>query len=114
MRMLEKMKIYREDVSGMFRNVSKELKRKIFKGIDKLDISMEEKMLHVYVILLYAEGLSYREISRELIKPVLVVNRALREVKFALDIDSLQEVEELHENNLGKRLEIEVSENECE
>lgn len=98
----------------MFRNVSKELKRKIFKGIDKLDISMEEKMLHVYVILLYAEGLSYREISRELIKPVLVVNRALRDVKFALDIDSLQEVEELHENNLGKRPEIEVSENECE
>ena len=98
----------------MFINVSKDLKRRIFRGVDKLGISMEEKMFHVYVILLYAEGLSYREISRELIKPVLVVNRALRDVKFALDIDSLQEVEELHENNLGKRPEIEGSENECE
>ena len=114
MRVLIKAKKYREDVSSVFIKVSKELKRKIFKGIDKLDISMEEKMLHVYVILLYAEGLSYREISSELIKPVLVVNRALRDVKFALDIDSLQEVEELHKNNRGKRPEIEVSENECE
>lgn len=114
MRVLIKAKKYREDVSSVFIKVSKELKRKIFNSIDKLGISMEEKMFHVYVILLYAEGLSYREISSKLIKSVLVTNRALREVKFVLDKDTLQEVEELHKNNWGKRPEIEVSENECE
>ena len=98
----------------MFINVSKDLKRRIFRGVDKLGISMEEKMFHVYVILLYAEGLSYREISSKLITSVLVARRALREVKFILDKDTLQEVEELHKNNWGKRPEIEVSENECE
>ena len=113
MRMLIKMKKYREDVCRVLKMVSKELKRKIFKGIDKMDISMEEKMFHVYVILLYAEGLSYRELSRELIKPVFEVNKALREVKLVLDKNSLKEVEELHKNNLGKRPEIEVLEDEC-
>lgn len=97
----------------MFINVSKDLKRRIFRGVDKLGISMEEKMFHVYVILLYAEGLSYREISSKLITSVLVARRALREVKFILDKDTLQEVEELHKNNWGKSPEIEVSENEC-
>lgn len=97
----------------MFINVGKDLKRRIFRGVDKLGISMEEKMFHVYVILLYAEGLSYREISSKLITSVLVARRALREVKFILDKDTLQEVEELHKNNWGKRPEIEVSENEC-
>ena len=97
----------------MFINVSKDLNRRLFRGVDKLGISMEEKMFHVYVILLYAEGLSYREISSKLITSVLVARRALREVKFILDKDTLQEVEELHKNNWGKRPEIEVSENEC-
>ena len=87
----------------MFRCVTKELKKKIFNGLDRLDIEMEHKMQLLEVILLYAEGLEQMELSKELNLMIPVIHRRLKTVKSILDKYTLKEIEELHKNNLGIR-----------
>ena len=87
----------------MFRCVTKELKKKIFNGLDRLDIEMEHKMELLNVILLYAEGLEQMELSKELNLMIPVIHRRLKTVKSILDKFTLKEIEELHKNNLGIR-----------
>lgn len=93
----------------MFKCVTKELKKKIFKGLDKidsrfddiLDNRMEYKMELLKVILLYAEGLTNIEICKELGKSIPLINRRIFDAKNLLDKETLKEVEDLHNNNLG-------------
>ena len=93
----------------MFKCVTKELKKKIFKGLDKIDSSfddildtrMEYKMELLNVILLYAEGLTNIEICKELGKSIPLINRRIFDAKNLMDKETLKEVEELHNNNLG-------------
>jgi len=87
----------------MFRCVTKELKKKIFNGLDRLDIEMEHKIQLLEVILLYAEGLEQMELSKELNLMIPVIHRRLKTVKSILDKYTLKEIEELHKNNLGIR-----------
>jgi len=87
----------------MFRCVTKELKKKIFNGLDRLDIEMEHKIQLLEVILLYAEGLEQMELSKELNLMIPVIHRSLKTVKSILDKYTLKEIEELHKNNLDIR-----------
>jgi len=87
----------------MFRCVTKELKKKIFNGLDRLDIEMEHKIQLLEVILLYAEGLEQMELSKELNLMIPVIHRRLKTVKSILDKYTLKEIEELHKNNLDIR-----------
>ena len=87
----------------MFRCVTKELKKKIFNGLDRLDIEMEHKIQLLEVILLYAKGLEQMELSKELNLMIPVIHRRLKTVKSILDKYTLKEIEELHKNNLGIR-----------
>ena len=50
----------------MFKCVTKELKKKIFNGLDRLEVPMEHNMELLDVILLYAEGLDNRGLCQEL------------------------------------------------
>lgn len=87
----------------MFRCVTKELKKKIFNGLDRLEVEMEHKVQLLDVILLYAEGLDNRGLCQELGLSHPVLNRCLHTVKNILDKYTLKEVEDLHKNNLGIR-----------
>ncbi len=87
----------------MFKCVTKELKKKIFNGLDRLEIEMEHKMQLLDVILLYAEGLDNKGLCHELGLTYPVLNRRLHTVKNILDKYTLKEVEDLHKNNLGIR-----------
>jgi len=87
----------------MFKCVTKELKKKIFNGLDRLEVPMEHKMELLDVILLYAEGLDNRGLCQELGLTHPVLNRRLSTVKSILDKYTLKEVEELHKTNLGIR-----------
>ncbi len=87
----------------MFKCVTKELKKKIFSGLDKTNNSMEHKMMLIDIILLYAEGLTNKEISEELGYSIPFTNKRLADIRHILDELTLKDIEDLHNNNLGIR-----------
>lgn len=90
-------------MNKVFKCVTKELKKKIFNGLDRLEVEMEHKVQLLDVILLYAEGLDNKGLCQELGLTHPVLNRRLSTVKSILDKYTLKEVEDLHKTNLGIR-----------